>query len=59
MKKMTRDEFDAMVRDLFRNGGPMRPVSGGWKITTARKKPGSSAVLEAELQRLVRTWGKA
>jgi len=62
-KKMTPKEFAAalaatneVVRDLWAKGGPMRPVSGGSYFRDKHIKLSASEVLEAEQQRLMRTW---
>jgi hypothetical protein len=61
---MTREEkiaaTDAIVRDLFAKGGPMRPtaIRGSGRVSV-KVKHRPSPVLEAEQRRLIKTWGKS
>lgn len=60
--KDQKDAMDAIVRELFRNGGPMRPANGGSRISIEQvatspagwRKP--DPCLMREQKRLIKTW---
>ena len=49
--------MDAIIRDIFSNGGPMRPSDGGARVIRLGA-PKECPALLAEQQRLIKTWSQ-
>jgi hypothetical protein len=65
LKDAVNKVMDDLIRDIFANGGPQRPVNGGSRIdwqkaqlTANRRYHQRCRALTAEQRRLIKTWGK-
>lgn len=63
--KSHKELMDAIVKDIFSNGGPMRPANGGYVIRQKpachppkKRKEKPCPALLGEQKRLIKTWNK-